>query len=73
MFFSTRFESLSKESRTQEEIDKFFAYALDANFLYYKSRISVHEVEDYGKNIIYNCHNIPISSHKGFQKTYVAV
>jgi hypothetical protein len=73
VFFSIPFESLSKEARTQEEINKFSTYALDANILYYKSRICVPEVGDYRKNIIYDCHNIPISGHPGFQKTYAVV
>ena len=37
VFYSIHFESLSKEARFQEEIDKFSAYALDVDILYYKS------------------------------------
>ena len=73
MFFSISFKSLSKEDGTREEIDKFYAYTLNADILYYKSRICVHEVGDYKKNNIYDCHNIPISSHPRFQKTYALV
>lgn len=35
MLFSILFESLSKEFRKQEEIDKYLAYVLDAQILYY--------------------------------------
>ena len=73
VFFPTYFEILSKESRIQKEIDEFSAYALGADILYYKSRICVPEVGDYRNNVIYECHNIPISGHPGFQKTYMAV
>jgi len=73
VFFSILFESLSKETRNKEKIDKFSTYALDANILYYKSRICVPKVGDNRKNIIYDCHNIPISNHRGFQKTYMEV
>jgi hypothetical protein len=31
MLFSILFENLSKEARTQEKIDKLFAYALDVD------------------------------------------
>ena len=37
--FSIPFESLSKVSRNQEEIDKFSTYVLDVGILYYNSRI----------------------------------
>ena len=73
MFFSVHFESLSKEPKTQQEIDKFLANALDWDTLYYESRICIPEVEDYGKSIIFDCHNISISCHPGFHKTYAAV
>lgn len=73
MFFSIYFKCLSKEARIQEEINKFYACALDADILYHKSRICVYEVGDYKKNINYDCYNILISNHPGFQKTYVVV
>ena len=73
VFFSIPYESLSKEARTREEIDEFSAYTLDADILYYKSRICDLEVGDYRKIIIYDCHNIPILGHPGFQKTYALV
>ena len=40
---------------------------------YYNFRICVPEVEDRKKNIFYDCHNITISQHPGFSKTYVVV
>ena len=73
VFFSILFESLSKEARIQEEIDKYYAYALDADILYYKSRICDPEVGDHKKKIIYDCHNILISGNEGFHKTYAVV
>lgn len=41
VFFSIPFESLSEESRTQEEIDNILVHLLDMGILYYKSRICV--------------------------------
>ena len=69
VFLSDPFKSLSKEARIREEVDEFSAYGLDADMLYYKSRSCIHELEDHKKNIIYDCCNMPISSHPGFQKT----
>ena len=73
VFFSILFESLSKEARIQEEIDKYYACALDGDILYYKSIICDPEVGDHKKNIIYDCHNILISCYEGFHKTYALV
>ena len=73
VFFSIHFESLSKKSRTQEEIDKLSTYALDSHTLFYKSRNCVPEVGDYRKNSIYDCYNMLISGNPRFQKTYAAV
>ena len=73
MMCSIPFQSLSKETRTREKIDKLSAYTLDVDILYYKSRICDIEVENYRKNIIYDCHDIPISGHPGFQKTRALV
>ena len=63
MCSSLFFYSLLKESRTEDEIDKFFAYALYEVIFNSKSGIYVLEVLDHKKNIIYDCHNIPISGH----------
>ena len=43
-FFLTLFQSLSKESRIQKELDKFSAYVFYASILYYNSRVSVPQV-----------------------------
>ena len=39
---------------------------MDAGILYYNERICVQEVGDHKKDILYDCHYIPISCHKTY-------
>ena len=47
MYSSLIFLRVCQKKLDQEEIDKFFAYALDVNILYYNYRIFVSQVGDY--------------------------
>ena len=67
------FESLSKEARTVDEIDKFKSFELNDGVLYYKCRVCVPKFGEYRLDIMNNLHDIPIAGHPGFQKTYMAV
>jgi hypothetical protein len=68
VYFSIPFESLTKKSRIQLKVDKFFAYIFDVDILYHKSRSCVYEVGVHKKNIIHDCHNIFIQVIEGFKK-----
>ena len=72
-FFNIPFESLSKEARTTDEIEKFKAFELKDEILYYNGKVCVPKFGEYRLNIINNLHDIPIAGHPGFQKTYMAV
>jgi hypothetical protein len=67
------YESLSKEARTSEEIEKFKSYELKDHVLYYNSRVCIPKFGEYRLNIMHDCHDIPIAGHPGFQKTYMAI
>ena len=72
-FFKIPFESLSKEARTVDEIDKFKSFELNDEILYYKGRVCIPKLGEYRLNIMNDLHDIPIAGHPGFQKTYMAV
>ena len=72
-FFKFSFESLSKEARTADEIEKFKYFELKDEILYYNGRVCVPKFGEYRLNVINNLHDIPIAGHPGFQKTYMAV
>jgi hypothetical protein len=67
------YESLDKEARTSEEIEKFTSYELKDHVLYYNSSICIPNFGEYRLNIMHDCHDIPIAGHSGFQKTYMAI
>jgi hypothetical protein len=67
------YESLGKETRTSEEIEKFKSYELKDRVLYYNSRVCIRNFGEYRLNIMHDCHDIPIAGHLGFQKTYIAI
>jgi hypothetical protein len=62
------YESLGKEARTSEEIEKFKSYELKNHVLYYNSRVYIPNFGEYRLNIMHDCHDIPIVGHSGFQK-----
>ena len=72
-FFNIPFESLSKEARIANEIEKFKSFELKDEVSYYNIRVCVSKFKEYRFNIINNLHNIPIASHPRFQKTYMDI
>ena len=72
-FFKLSFESLSKKARTTEKIEKFKCFEVKDEILYYNGKVCVPKFGEHILNIINNLHNIPIASHLGSQKTYMAV
>lgn len=66
------FESLCKEARTVEEIDRFRSYDLKDNILYYNARVCIPKFGEYRLKIMHDFHDIPVAGHPGFQKTYMA-
>jgi hypothetical protein len=67
------YESLGKEARISEEIEKFKSYELKDCVLYYNSRVCIPNFGEYRLNIMHDCHDIPVVGHLGFQKTYMAI
>ena len=72
-FFKFSFESLSKEARTTDEIEKFKYFEVKDEILYYNGKVCVPKFGEHKLNIINNLHDIPIAGHPGFQKAYMAV
>ena len=72
-FFKFPFESLSKETRSVDEIEKFKSFGLKNEILYYNGRVYVPKSGEYKLNIINDLHDIPIAGHPGFQKTNMSV
>jgi len=50
---------------------KYQAYTLHGGVLYYGIEVCILNFEDFRVIIFYDCHNIPIASHHGLQKTYM--
>ena len=67
------FESLSKEARTLDEIDKFKSFELNNEVLYYKCRFCVSKFGEHRLSIMNDLHDIPIVGHPSFQKTYMVI
>ena len=65
-FFKIPFESLSKEARTMNEIDKFKSFELKDEVLYYNGRVCIPKVGEYILKIMNNLHDIPIAGNPGF-------
>ena len=72
-FVKFPFESLSKEARTAEEIEKFKSFEVKDKILYYNGRVCVPKFGEHSLSIMNNLHDIPIAGHPSFQKTYMAV
>ena len=72
--FKLSFENSSKESRFIEEIEQFKSYDLKNESLHYNARVCIiPKVEIHRLDIMHDFHDIPIVSHLGFQKTYMAI
>jgi len=72
-FFKLRFESLSTEARTVDEIDKFKSFELKYEVLYYNGKVYVLKFGKHKLNIVNNLHDISIANHQCFQETYMAI
>jgi len=48
-------------------------YILEEGVLYYNVRICIPKQGEFRLNIMHDLHDIPIASHLGFQKTYMAI
>ena len=71
-FFKFPFESLSKETRSIDEIEKFKSFDLKDEILYYNGRVCIPKFGEHRLNIMNDFYDIPIAGHPGFQKTYVS-
>jgi len=59
-WFKEYYESLQKNGRTHEEIQKYMAYILNNDKLYYDTKVCIFNFEDFCVYIFSNYHNIPI-------------
>jgi len=71
--FQCPYKSLTKKSRSVEEMEKFKTYILEDGILYYNARISIPKQGKFRFNIMHDFHDVPIAGHPGFQKTYMAI
>ena len=67
-FFNILFESLSKEARTANKIEKFKSFELKDEILYYNGKVCVPKFGEHRFNIINNLRDIIIAIHPNFQK-----
>jgi hypothetical protein len=59
-WFKEHYESLQKNGITHEKIQKYMAYILNNDKLYYDTRVCILNFEDFCVYILYDYHNIPI-------------
>jgi hypothetical protein len=67
-WFKEYYESLQKNGRTHEEIQKYMAYILNNDKLYYDTRVCIFNFEDFCVYIFSDYHNIPIIRYPGILK-----
>lgn len=72
-FFKLPFESLSKEAKFLDEIDKLKFIELKDEVLCYNGIICILKFREYRLNIMNNLHDISITCHSRFEKTYMIV
>ena len=65
-FFNILFESLSKEARTANKIEKLKSFELKDEILYYNGRVCVPKFGEHRFNIINNLRDIIIAIHPNF-------
>jgi len=62
-WFKEHYESFLKNDKTHEEIQKYMAYILNNDKLYYDTRVCIFNFEDFCVYIFSNYYNIPIVSY----------